>query len=437
MTDLRILLLQIVVVYFASRVLGRIFEKLKQPRVVGEILAGIMVGPSLLGWVAPSAFALLFPPDGLMALYSLSQIGLLLFMFQVGLRVDVDALRKLGPAIVFTSNISILVPLVAGAGLAVHLYARLAGAGISVPVFVLFIGTAISITAFPVLARILVERDLLHTREGMVAVSCAAVDDVTAWCLLALLIAKVHSGVGTPLWLTLARLGGYFMIMIWVVRPFLARQAALRQDVSRETLAFTLLFAFLSAWTTEQIGIHALFGAFLAGLILPNGENLARTMNDKIGIVTGVLLPLFFALTGLRTSIHLLNSATLWFYCALIILVAVAGKLFGCAISARIGGMTWHDALSVGILMNTRGLIELVVLNVGLDLGVISPVLFSMMVIMALVTTFMTTPLLSIVAPPARPAPSLRRHGSLRILHGGSQRIEREPWLRSDSTRST
>jgi Kef-type K+ transport system membrane component KefB len=368
--------------------------------VVGEILAGILLGPSLLGWLAPSAFASLFPPNRLVPLYFLSQIGLLLFMFTVGLELDVHALRKLGPAVVLTSNVSILAPLVAGAGLAVYLHSRLSSAGVSVPVFAFFIGTAMSITAFPVLARILAERDLLQTKVGMVAISCAAVDDITAWCLLALLIAKVRSGAGPPLWLTLAGLGGYFMLMVWVVRPLLVRLDTFRQNVSRETLAFTLFFVFLSAWTTERIGIHALFGAFFAGVILPKSENLARSMNNKLEMVTSVfLLPLFFALTGLRTSIHLLNGARPWFYCALIILVAILGKLLGCAISARVSGMAWRDALSVGILMNTRGLIELVILNVGLDLGVITPTLFSMMVIMALVTTFMTTPLLRLVTP--------------------------------------
>ena len=404
MPDLKILLLDIVVVCSVARALGWGFEKLRQPRVVGEMLAGILLGPSLLGWLAPSVFASLFPPDGLAPLYFLSQIGLLLFMFQVGVGLDLHEVRKMGRAVVLTSNISVLVPLVVGSTLAIYLYPRLSSGKIPLPEFALFMGTAMSITAFPVLARILEERNLLQTPGGMVAIRCAAVDDITAWCLLAGLIAWVHTGTETSPWFTLAGLIAYIVVMTWVVRPLLARYSALRQETSRDTLAFALLFLFLSAWTTERIGIHALFGAFLAGAILPKNENFSRKLAGHLGTITSVLLlPLFFATTGLRTSVQLLRGASLWFYCALIIVVAILGKLFGCAAAGRAGGMSWSDALAVGVLMNTRGLIELVILNVGLDLGVISPALFSMMVIMALVTTFMTTPALSLLSRKVRP----------------------------------
>jgi Kef-type K+ transport system membrane component KefB len=257
-----------------------------------------------------------------------------------------------------------------------------------------------SITAFPVLARILAERNLLRSRVGLIAISCAAVDDVTAWCLLALLVVKVRAGGGTPLWLTLGGLLAYVALMVWLVRPLLARSRAFeRPTISPDTLAFVLLFVFLSAWTTERLGIHALFGAFFAGVILPKGERLRHSVVSKLETLTNVLLlPLFFAFTGLRTSVKLLAGPKLWFYCVLIILVAVAGKLAGCVFPLRRAGTSWREALSVGVLMNTRGLVELVILNVGLDLGVISPTLFSMMVIMALVTTLMTSPLLSLLA---------------------------------------
>jgi Kef-type K+ transport system membrane component KefB len=363
------------------------------------MLAGILLGPSLLGWLAPSVFASLFPPDGLAPLYFLSQIGLLLFMFQVGVGLDLHEVRKMGRAVVLTSNISVLVPLVVGSTLAIYLYPRLSSGKIPLPEFALFMGTAMSITAFPVLARILEERNLLQTPVGMVAISCAAVDDITAWCLLAGLIAWVHTGTETSPWFTLAGLIAYLVVMTWVVRPLLGRYSGFKREGSRETLALALLFLFLSAWATERIGIHALFGAFFAGAILPRSENFSRNLTSHLGTITGVLLlPLFFATTGLRTSVHLLGGGTLWFYCALIVLVAILGKLFGCAVAARASGMSWDNALSVGVLMNTRGLIELVILNVGLDLGVISPTLFSMMVIMALVTTFMTTPVLSLLS---------------------------------------
>lgn len=396
--DLRTLLLQIVVVCSVARAMGWLFAKLHQPRVVGEIVAGLLLGPSLFGWLAPEASSFLFPPQGLGPLYSLSQVGLLLFMFQVGLELDLRELRKMGRAVVLTSNISILVPFLAGAGLALFLYPRLSSAAVSVSNFALFMGTAMSITAFPVLARILTERNLLQSNVGSIAIGCAAVDDITAWFLLALLIAKVRSSAGTPVWFTLAGLVVFVLMMTLVVRPFLSRSPAFkRPTISPDAFALVLLFAFFSAWITERIGINALFGAFLAGVVLPASEGLARTVVNKLETVSTVLLlPLFFAFTGLRTSVRLLNGSMLWLYCGLIILVAVAGKLLGCVASVRSAGVGWREALSVGVLMNTRGLIELVILNVGLELGIISPTLFSMMVIMALVTTFMTSPLLDL-----------------------------------------
>ena len=397
--ELKTLLLQIVVVYFVARALGWLFEKLRQPRVLGEILAGVLLGPSLLGWLFPSVLSFLFPEQGLGPFYSLSQIGLLLFMFQVGLSLDLQQVRKQGPAVVLISNVSILLPFVAGVLLALSLYPRLSSPAVPVSVFALFIGAAMSITAFPVLARILTERNLLQTDVGSVAISCASVDDVTAWCLLALLSARVHSSSGSSLGFALAGLAAYVLVMIFVLRPLIHRIQASRPDkTSVDSLAILLIFMFLSAWTTEWLGVHALFGAFFAGVVLNRDAALARSVAEKLGTVTTVLLPLFFAFTGLRTSVRLLNGSALWFYCFLIILVAVLGKLVGSAVSARIMGMEWRAALSVGILMNTRGLVELVILNVGLDLGVISPTLFSMMVIMALVTTLMTTPLLDMVA---------------------------------------
>ena len=403
MPDLKTLLLEIVVVCSVARALGWGFEKLHQPRVVGEMFAGILLGPSLLGWLAPRAFASLFPSAGMAPLYFLSQIGLLLFMFQVGVRLDLQELRRRGPTIIITSNISVLAPLVAGSTLALYLYPRLSSAKVPLGVFALFMGTAMSITAFPVLARILEERNLLQSPVGVVSISCAAVDDITAWCLLAGLTAWVRSGGETSPWFTLAGLGIYLVVMIWVARPLLGRYGAGQRESSRETLALALLFLFVSAWTTERIGIHALFGAFVAGAILPRNETFTRIVASHLETITSVLLlPLFFAYTGLRTSIHLLSWGTLWFYCALIVFVAVVGKLLGCAVAGRASGMSWRDALSVGVLMNTRGLIELVILNVGLDLGVISPTLFSMMVMMALVTTFMTTPALALLSPKVR-----------------------------------
>jgi Kef-type K+ transport system membrane component KefB len=265
-----------------------------------------------------------------------------------------------------------------------------------------------SVTAFPVLARILAERNLLNTAIGVIAISAAAVDDVTAWCLLAFLIATVRATGDGPFWMPVAGLAAYLLVAVCVMRPLLRRtRLAVSTSLGREGLASLLLFMILSSWTTERIGIHALFGAFVAGVILPKNESLVRYVSDRLDPLTGaLLLPLFFVSTGLRTSVGVLNAASAWMDCVLIVAVAVAGKLAGCAVTLRLAGTSWRDAIAVGVLMNTRGLIELVILNVGLDLGVISPPLFSMLVIMAVVTTFMASPLLDLVLPRTAAQPS-------------------------------
>lgn len=412
MPELKLLILQIVVICSLARALGWAFARMHQPRVVGEIVAGIILGPSLFGWLAPGAMARLFPADGLGALYSLSQVGLLLFMFQVGLELDVARLRRMGRAVVITSNVSILVPFLAGAALALFLHGRLSDASVPVAAFALFMGTAMSVTAFPVLARILTERKMMQSRVGSIAISCAAVDDITAWCLLALLTAMVRTGAGSPLWFTLGGLGVYVALMVCAARPLLARSGAFDgEKTTTDALVVAVMLALLSAWATEWIGVHALFGAFFAGAILPRSEGLTRGVVGRLKFVnTALLLPLFFAFTGLRMSVGLIGGGALWLYAAAVIAVAVGGKLLGCVASVRLSGMGWGDAFSVGLLMNTRGLVELVILNVGLDLGVISPTVFSMMVLMALVTTFMTTPLLDLMA---------RRRGSGQLILQG------------------
>jgi Kef-type K+ transport system membrane component KefB len=377
------LLLQIGVVLAAAHLLGIVFHRFGQPRVMGEMTAGILLGPSLLGRVAPSAFAHLFPANGLGALNALSQIGLILFLFVVGIHVRPREIRELrGPAI-SASAASILTPFALGGLLAIPLHRELARA-VPLPTFVLFMGAAMSITAFPVLARILTERGLLNTRAGAIAISCAAVDDVVAWCFVALLMAASAAA-----WLlSLAGFVVYGAAMLFAVRPLLRRDAP--------NLATALLVLLASSWATETLGVHALFGAFVAGLAMPRDTEVPKAVEP---LTSTFLLPLFFAFTGLRMNIALVSGATLWFYCATIIVVAVLGKLFGCALTLRARGLPWRESLTVGTLVNTRGLIELVVLNIGLERNIISPTLFSMMVLMALVTTFMTTPLLAMVNP--------------------------------------
>jgi Kef-type K+ transport system membrane component KefB len=399
MPHLSTLLLQVAVILAAARLVGWVFRKIHQPQVIGEMLAGILLGPSLLGWAAPSVSAFIFPPQSLGFLSALSQIGLVLFMFLVGLEFDWRGLRKQGHTALVTSHASIVAPFLLGTALALFLYPRLSDESVTFTNFALFMGIAMSITAFPVLARILSERQMLRSKVGNLTIACAAVDDVTGWCILAGVVLLVRASSGPlPLWLTLAGTAAFVVVMVFLVRPLLRRilQAFKREHgISPDTMAVIFLLVLVSGLTTEVLGIHALFGAFFAGVILPREYSLVEALGEKIeSVSTVLLLPLFFAFTGLRTTVGLVSGGIMWSYVALIILVAVTGKFGGSAIAARITGMNWREASTVGILMNTRGLMELVVLNIGLDIGVLSPALFTMMVLMALVTTFMTSPLL-------------------------------------------
>jgi Kef-type K+ transport system membrane component KefB len=413
MNHLAVLLFQVAVIAVTARAVGLLFRKIGQPQVVGEMAAGIMLGPSLLGWAFPQGSQLLFPAESLDHLNILSQIGLLLFMFLVGLEFNPKMLRNQGNAAIFTSHVSITLPYMLGAALALYLYPRLSDDHVRFTEFALFMGAAMSITAFPVLARILRERHLHKTQLGSVTIACAAVDDVTAWCLLAYILVLVRAADGAmPLWVTLAGLTVYLLFMVFVAKRLLTwfvivfrRRKALTEDM----MALILALLLISAWATERLGVHLLFGAFLFGAVMPKQRHFIARLTDKIESVTLVLfLPIFFAYTGLRTSIGQVTSGEMWFYCALILLAAVVGKLAGSAIASRVAGLGWRDSVALGVLMNTRGLMELVILNIGLDLGIISPELFSMMVIMALATTFMTTPMLEWIYP----ARAIRREQS-------------------------
>jgi Kef-type K+ transport system membrane component KefB len=400
-TPLSILLLQIIVIIIVARLFAAVFRKVGQPPVMGEMMAGIVLGPSLLGWFSPATMALLFPPASLPTLSLLSQVGVVLFMFIVGMELDLEQLRKKATEAIMVSHASIIAPFLLGTALALFIYEPLAPANTSFTAFSLFMGIAMSITAFPVLARILEDRGLSKTNLGSTAIACAAVDDVTAWCTLALVIAIVKaSGVGAAL-LTILLVLLFIGIMLLAVKPRLAQLMAGRvsqQKHSRGLIAGTLVFVLACAWFTESIGIHALFGAFLAGVVTPSAAGMQTFLRDKLGAFSSAaLLPLFFAFTGLRTEIRLLNDWSGWLMCLGIIVVAVTGKLGGSMLMARWTRMSWRDSLAIGVLMNTRGLIELVVLNIGYDLGILSARIFVMMVIMALATTFMTAPLLSLL----------------------------------------
>lgn len=404
MPSFKLLIAQIAVILIVARLTGWLFGKLHQPRVIGEMVAGILLGPSLLGWAAPSVFNALFPADKLGALNLLSQVGLLLFMFLVGLELDWKQLRELGRAAVVISQVSILAPFLLGFLLAAYLYPRVSDPSVGFTGFALFMSIAMSITAFPVLARILTERNLLRSKVGVLAVTCAAVNDVTAWCVLACIVVIVRaSALFVSLWVTLIGLGALLLAMLFVVKPALQRLVALHEKrgyLTHDHLALILLLTLASGWVTEFLGLHALFGAFLAGVIMPRNHSFVQEIWQRLESLTMVmLLPLYFAFTGLRSSFLLIFGAGMWIYCALIIAVAVIGKFGGSLLAAKFSGLPWREAAAVGVLMNTRGLVELIILNVGLDLGVLSPALFSAMVLMALVTTFMTSPLLRWVYP--------------------------------------
>jgi len=398
---LSILLLQLVVIVIASRLVGKLFLMMGQPRVMGEIVAGIILGPSLLGQLSPNTMAFLFPAASLEPLRLLSQIGVVLFMFVVGMELELGELRKKATAAIMVSHASIVVPFFLGVTLALLVYKSELPARTSFTPFALFMGIAMSVTAFPVLARILADRGLSKTTLGGIALTCAAFDDVTAWCLLALVIAIARADAMLPAIITIGFVIAFISIMIFFIKPVLARLVKLTTDDERHRrglVALILVFVFASALITEVIGIHALFGAFLAGVVMPATAGVRSMLKAKLETLSlVVLLPLFFAFTGLRMQITMLNDWQSWLLCGLVIVVAIAGKLGGSMFMARWTGMGWRDSFSLGVLMNTRGLVELIVLSIGYDLGILSARTFAMLVLMALVTTFMTGPLLSLV----------------------------------------
>ena len=393
-------LLALVVVIVASRALGAVFRYFHQPPVIGEVIAGILLGPSLLGRVAPGVYAYVLPPTVAPYLQVIAQVGVILFMFLVGLELDTGLLRKKTHATVAISHASILAPFLLGATMALWLYPKLSSSDVPFTIFALFMGVSMSITAFPVLARILTDRGIHKTRLGVIAISCAAVDDISAWCLLAFVVSVAQSRAGSAVYtIVLALL--YVGVMFLVVRPIvqrLVRRQELRQGVTQGHTAMVCVALLLSALATEYIGVHAIFGAFLLGAIIPHGSRLAKDLIHKLeDLVVVLLLPAFFAFTGMRMQISLVSGAGDWLICGVILLVACLGKFGGSTVAARLSGLDWRDSASLGVLMNTRGLMELIVLNIGLDLRVISPTLFAMMVIMALVTTFATSPLLHLL----------------------------------------
>jgi Kef-type K+ transport system membrane component KefB len=396
-----ILLVQIIVILIISRIFAWIFKKIGQPTVIGEIVAGIMLGPSLLGYFYPELSHWLFPIKSLDNLNVLSQFGLILFMFIVGMELDLKVLKNRAKEAIVISQFSIIFPFALGMILAFFLFQSFSPPGTQFLPYALFIGIAMSITAFPVLARIVRERGMHNSRIGAIVITCAAVNDITGWCLLAAVIAITKAGSFTSSIYVILMSIAYVFIMIKVVRPFLKRIGELhssRENLTKSIVAIFFLTLIISSFATEVIGIHALFGAFMAGIIMPDNAKFRNIFVEKVEDVSLVLLlPLFFVFTGLRTQIGLLNEAYIWEATGLIILVAIVGKFIGSTFASRYVRLSWKDSLTIGSLMNTRGLMELIVLNIGYELGVLTPEIFAMMVIMALVTTFMTGPSLSII----------------------------------------
>jgi Kef-type K+ transport system membrane component KefB len=398
---LAILLLQIITIIIVARFFGWIFRKIGQPSVIGEIIAGIFLGPSVIGMYMPEYSAMLFPVESLGNLQFLSQIGLILFMFVIGMELDLKVLKNKANDAVVISHASIVFPFALGIGLSYFIYHKFAPQGVEFLSFSLFMGIAMSITAFPVLARIVQERGIHKTKLGTIVITCAAADDITAWCLLAAVIAIVKAGTFMSSLYIILLATMYVLMMLFIVKPFLKKIGDLyakRENLSKPVVAIFLLTLIISSYLTEVIGIHALFGAFMTGAIMPDVINIRKIFIEKVEDVALILLlPLFFVFTGLRTQIGLINDPYLWKVTGLIILVAVVGKFVGSALAARFVGQNWRDSLTIGALMNTRGLMELIVLNIGYDLGVLSAEVFTMMVIMALFTTFMTGPAIDII----------------------------------------
>lgn len=422
---LAILLAQIVMIILVARLFGWVFKKIGQPTVIGEIIAGIVLGPSLLGLYFPGFSAALFPVESLGNLKFLSQIGLILFMFVIGMELDIKVLKNKASEAVVISHASIVIPFALGIGLSYFVFNRFAPEGVQFLSFSLFMGIAMSITAFPVLARIVQEREIHKTKLGAIVITCAAADDITAWCLLAVVIAIVKAGdfISSLYVISLAVI--YVLAMIFIVKPFLKRIGDLygsKDSIGKPVLAIFFLFLILSSYATEVIGIHALFGAFMMGSIMPDIAKFRMIFIEKVEDVAVILLlPLFFVFTGLKTEIGLINDPYLWKVTGAIILVAVIGKFLGSALAAKFVGQNWKDSLTIGALMNTRGLMELIVLNIGLELKVLTPEVFTMMVIMALVTTFMTGPALDLINyvfknKSATDAEEISNHSKYRIL---------------------
>lgn len=397
-SPLALFLMQIIVIFPTAKIFGKILKKIGQPEVCGEIVAGIFLGPSLLGTFLPNIYDFVFPQHSLGTLRLMSQLGILIFMFLVGMEFKITSFKKRINSALFISHSGIIVPFFLGTWLSLFLYRSYAPAGVRFDDFALFMGIAMSITAFPVLARIIQEKGLTQTPLGTMAVAAAAIDDVTAWTAFAFIVAGVGTSSISIMAYTVLLFIIFVMTMMFIARPIMEGVVGIKLErPSNDHIVIVLLILFISALFTELIGIHALFGAFLSGLVMPRNPKFRQFIEQRFEYFSGAfLLPLFFAVTGLRTQIGLLSDMRSWLVCLLVFLVAIAGKFLASAATARFVGMDWKGSLSLGALMNTRGLMELIVLNIGYEMNIFTKKIFAMMILMAVSTTLMTSPLLNL-----------------------------------------
>lgn len=395
-SPLGLFLLQLLVLLLVAKGAGALLKRFGQPAVIGEMAAGLMMGPLVLGSLLPQLHGALFPAASLAPLGLLSQLGVLMFLLVAGAELDLAALRGRRRFAFTVSHAGIAVPFMLGVALAIWLYPQHGPQGVGFTSFALFVGISMSITAFPVLLRILADRGITHTPLGQTAIACAALGDATAWCLLALIVAAAQAGGWLPASLNLLGVVAFVVLMLGLVRPWFARQQVVAGREGRWLLGI-LLLSLASALVTEMLGIHALFGAFAAGVAVSSNAPLRALLMARVEpFAVTLLLPLFFAMTGLRMRADALHAGDI-VLCLVVIAVATAGKLLGTFSAARSTGLPAREAWRLGALMNTRGLMELIVLNLGYELGLLGDRLFAVLVIMALVTTAMTGPLLNLI----------------------------------------
>lgn len=400
-TSVAMLLLQMIAILFTARIFGWLFIKMGQPSVIGEIVAGIVLGPSILAQFLPEVSAFLFSPETLGNINILSQIGLILFMFVIGMELDISEVRKKVKETILISHASIVVPFFCGMLTAYWTYSEYASGTTPFVSYALFIGVAMSITAFPVLARILQEKGLTKSHLGTLSLASAANGDVTAWCLLAAVIAIAQSGTFAGAIYTILFSALFLLFMFFVLRPFLNIIGNIyrnKEVITKTIVAFMLLILIMSAYVTEVLGVHALFGAFMAGVVMPSNPKFRKIMTEKVeDISLSIFLPLFFVSTGLKTQIGLISTVGEWMTCLVFIVFAVVGKVFGTGLAARVAGESWKNSWLIGSLMNTRGLMELIILTIGYEMDILPPGIFVMLVLMTLVTTVMTGPLMNLI----------------------------------------